>query len=116
MVEKRSIPRRKPSAVIKVLDEISGKDLGNLANLTPEGLMLVSREPIPLRSILQMRIQVPPSANRMGRVCFGAESVWASQAEDEGGYFWTGFSIIDISGEAADFIERWIDDWALDRE
>jgi hypothetical protein len=116
MVEKRSVPRRKPSATVKVFDEITGKDLGHVANLTPEGLMLVSREPIPLSSIFQMRIDVPPSAKRVDKVCFGAESVWASQTEGEGGYFWSGFSIIDISGEAADFIERWIEDWTVDSE
>jgi hypothetical protein len=116
MVEKRGVPRRKPGAIITVFDEITGKDLGHLANLTPEGLMLVSREPIRLSSIFQMRIEVPPSAKRVDKVCFGAESVWASQMEGEGGYFWSGFSIIDISGEAADFIERWIEDWTVDSE
>jgi hypothetical protein len=114
MVEKRSIPRRKPSTAIRVSDDLSGEDLGNLANLTPEGLMLVSREPIALNSILQLRIQVPPAAKRAEKLCFGAESLWTSQAEDEGEYFWTGFSIIDISNDAADFIERWIEDWAAD--
>ncbi len=87
-----------------------------MANLTPEGLMLISREPIRLSSIFQMRIKVPPPADRMEQVCFGAESVWTAKAGDEGGYFWSGFSIIDISDETADFIERWIEDWTVDRE
>ena len=65
MVEKRSVPRRKPSAIIKVFDEITGSDLGRLANLTPEGLMLISRTPIPLGSIFQLCIRVPSSASRM---------------------------------------------------
>ena len=116
MVEKRSIPRRNPSTIIEVFDEISGKNLGHVANLSSEGLMLVSREPIPLSSILQLAIPVVPSADGRDKVCFGAESVWTSQADDEGRYFWSGFSIIDISGEAADFIDRWIEGWTVDSE
>lgn len=114
MVEKRSIPRRKPNAIIKVSDEITGDDLGHVANLTPEGLMLVSRAPIPLGSIFQLGIRDPSWTGGIANICFGAESVWASQTEDAGGYFWSGFSIIDISGEAADFIEHWIEDWTVD--
>lgn len=116
MVEKRSVPRRKPSAIVKVFDEITGIDLGQVANLTPEGLMLVSRTPIPLGSIFQLGLRVPSSAGRVDQICFGAESVWASQTEDAGGYFWSGFSIIDISDEAANFIEHWIEGWTVDNE
>ena len=114
MVEKRGVPRRKPNAIIKVFDEIAENDLGQVANLTSEGLMLVSRTPIPLGSIFQLCLRIPSPDSGMDHICFGAESVWASQTEDAGGYFWSGFSIIDISGEAADFIEHWIDNWTVD--
>jgi hypothetical protein len=116
MVEKRKIPRRKPDVIIAISDEINGKDLGHLANLTPEGFMLISRQPIPVRSIFQLGVKVPPSANRMHKIYFGAESVWASKAGDDGEYFWTGFSIIDISAETAEFIERWIQEWAVESQ
>jgi hypothetical protein len=116
MIEKRSIPRRKPNAVIKVLDEVTGSDLGQLANLTPEGLMLVSRTPIPFGSIFQLRLRVPSPDSGADGICFGAENVWASQAEDAGGYFWSGFSIIDISGETISVIEHLIEGWTVDNE
>jgi hypothetical protein len=114
MVEKRKIARRKPDVIIAMSDEINGRDLGHLANLTPEGFMLVSREPIPVRSIFQLGIKVPLATNRMRNISFGAESVWASKAGDEVEYFWTGFRIIDISAETAEFIERWIQEWAFE--
>ena len=63
-----------------------------------------------------MRIKIPAPADGTEQVAFGAESVWTSQADDEGRYFWSGFSIIDISGEAADFIDRWIEGWTVDSE
>lgn len=114
MFEKRKVPRRKPEVTIAISDEINGKDLGHLANLTPEGFMLVSRQPIPIGSIFQLGVEVPLSANRTHKIFFGAESVWASKAGDEGEYFWTGFSIIDISAETAELIERWIEEWAVE--
>lgn len=114
MIEKRSVPRRKPSATVKVLDAITGSDLGHLANLTPEGLMLVSRTPIPLGSIVQLCLQIPSSDSPVDPICFGAESVWASRTEDAGGYFWSGFNIIDISSKTINAIEQWIDSWTVD--
>ena len=116
MIEQRSVPRRKPDAIVIVFDEMTGNSLGHLANLTPEGLMLVSRAPIPVGSIFQLGIRVPPLPNSMDKLRFGAESVWASQAGDKGGYFWSGFSIIDISADAADLIERWTVEWSVDGE
>ena len=96
MSNRRRLERKRPDQLITVYDVTTGDNLGRLANITTDGIMLVS----------QRRISVGDDPmNGVDRVDFGAESLWTMAADEQEDYHWTGFQIIDISNESVDFID-----------
>jgi len=93
--------RRKTRVTIpehpQILDANSGKVLGELVNLSTDGLMAVSPDGIACGTVCQMRIPLV-QGDRHVEILVGAESLWCDDANDSGSY-WTGFQIIDISSE-----------------
>ena len=93
--------RRKTRVTIpehpQILDAHSGKVLGELVNLSADGLMAVSPDGIVSGTVCQMRIPLVQGGRKV-EILLGAESLWCDDANDSGSY-WTGFQIIDISSE-----------------
>jgi len=81
----------------KIYDAHSGEVIGELVNLSSDGLMAASGECICCGSVRQMRIPLIKGEKSVD-VCVGAESLWCEDTNDSG-TFWTGFQIIDISPE-----------------
>jgi len=115
MIERRRTARRKPTETLTIFDINARRRLGQVANLTNEGFLLVGQEAIPQGAIYQLEILLQFPVNGLDRLSFGAQSVWTSQAGDAGEYYWTGFNIIDIADETAEFIAHWTSQWQIDR-
>ncbi|VAW73762.1 hypothetical protein MNBD_GAMMA13-515 [hydrothermal vent metagenome] len=81
----------------RIYDAHSGKIIGELVNLSSDGLMVASCESIDCGSICQMRIPLIKGEQQVD-IRIGTESLWCEDANDSGTY-WTGFQIIDISPE-----------------
>lgn len=81
----------------QVSDAHSGAVLGQLVNLSHDGLMIAGNHCIARNSVCQMRIPLVVGGTRQ-EICIGAESLWCEDANGSGLY-WTGFHIIDISAE-----------------
>ena len=81
----------------QILDAHSGEVLGELVNLSVDGLMAVSPGSIVCGTLCQMRIPLLCNGERV-EIQIGVESLWSEDTNDSGTY-WTGFQIIDISAE-----------------
>ena len=81
----------------QILDIYSGKILGQLVNLSVDGLMAVSPREINCGTVWQVRIPLTLSDQSV-EIHLGIESLWCEDANDSGSH-WTGFQIIDISPE-----------------
>jgi len=79
----------------QILDTHSGEVLGELVNLSAEGLMIAGTHCIQPHTVRQMRIPLSQGERHM-EIRIGAESLWCEDANDSG-IHWTGFQIIDIS-------------------
>ena len=93
--------RRKTRVTIpehpQILDAHTGKVLGELVNLSTDGLMAVSPGGVACGTVWQVRISLV-RGDRKVEILIGAESLWSDDANGSGSY-WTGFQIIDISSE-----------------
>lgn len=93
--------RRKQRVTIpehpEVVDAHSGAALGQLVNLSSEGLMIAGTQCIPCNSVCQMHIPLVIGGSEQV-ISVGAESLWCEDANSSGMH-WTGFHIIDISPE-----------------
>jgi hypothetical protein len=110
MREKRRSPRKIADEILIVFDQLTGSQIGRVVNISPEGLMLLSQEPIVTGSVYQLEMTLPGSDEDEQQVTFGAEAVWTSEATQPESY-WTGFRIIDISNEGVLSLDNLIMNW-----
>ena len=102
--EQRREPRIQIAEQVQVRDANSGRILGQLVNLSSEGLMLVGADCVAPGTIYQLTIplETTPDADPL---LLGAESLWCSDA-NHSGFYWSGFQIIDISPEHRQVLAR----------
>ena len=110
MIEQRKSPRKIADEVLEVSDQITGTQIGRVVNISAEGLMLLSQEPIVTGSLYQLEMGLPAQDGATRRLTFGAEAVWTTEASQPES-FWTGFRIIDISSEDVLAIDALILEW-----
>ena len=110
MIEKRKSPRKIADEVLEVSDQITGTQIGRVVNISAEGLMLLSQEPIVTGSLYQLEMVMPGEDGSDKLVSFGAEAVWTTEASQPES-FWTGFRIIDISSDDVLSIDDLIMHW-----
>lgn len=105
MPERRKEPRVPVLISLRVYDQGSGEVLGELANLSRHGMMLLSQRLIEPNRVFQVEIPLPENQSFAGtRLCLGIESLWFEQ-DEEGGHYWLGFEIIDFAPRAAELLD-----------
>lgn len=95
----RKLERRELNQTIAITDVINGGRLGELINITSEGLMLITDRAIETQSIFQLALQLPERLEGSDQLVLGADCLWCRQAENFHRY-WAGFQIIDASDTA----------------
>jgi hypothetical protein len=110
MIEKRKSIRKVADEVLEVSDKITGSLIGQVVNISADGLMLLSHEPIVTGSIYQLEMKIPNANGARNPITFGAEAVWTTEASQPE-TFWTGFRIIDISSESELSIDQLTLEW-----
>jgi hypothetical protein len=110
MKEKRKTPRKIADDVLEVSDQHTGTKLGQMVNISAEGLMLISNEPFTAGSVYEMDLKLPRLLKGHSKVSFGAEVVWSMPASQPGSH-WSGFRIIDLSEDDVLTIDDLILDW-----
>ena len=86
----------------QIFDAHSGEAIGQIVNLSIEGLMMMSPSPVRPGTVLQLRIPLH-CCEKTIEIQVGVESLWCDDT-DESGLCWTGFQIIDISPEHREII------------
>ncbi|MCX8049801.1 MAG: PilZ domain-containing protein [Methylohalobius sp.] len=105
MSERRKEPRVPVLIPLRVYDQGSGEILGELANLSRHGMMLLSHRLIEPGRVFQVEIPVPKDQSLGStRLFLGIESLWFEP--DEGGMqYWLGFSIIHFAPGAVELLD-----------
>lgn len=93
---RRKLPRLTLSRVVPIEDVINGGVLGELVNLTADGLMLMTDRPVSPQAVFQLALRLPESIGGADRIDIGADCLWSRRSDDYHRY-WAGFAIIDIS-------------------
>ncbi|MBU1191161.1 MAG: PilZ domain-containing protein [Gammaproteobacteria bacterium] len=101
----RKTLRKEIATRLAVVDVNTGHMIGDLANISSDGFMVLSREPVPMNSVFQLSLALPKVIQGVDTAYFGAESLW-SNPTDDGEHYWIGFHIIDISKQD-DEVLKW---------
>jgi hypothetical protein len=110
MREQRQTPRTVVDQILEVNDQVTGTSLGRVVNISAEGFMLLSEEPVITGSVYQLSLIAPQPSEMKEPIKFGAEVVWCTEASQPESY-WSGFHIIDISNDDALMIDEMIISW-----
>jgi hypothetical protein len=76
MKERRKHTRRKPQKYLAVLDRVSGRQIGELANMSASGIMLITPEPVKSLTVLQCRVKLNRPILGREEINFDAECRW----------------------------------------
>ncbi len=108
MQEKRCCSRKNVAEPVQVIDSNTLEPLGILANISTNGFMLIGNKLIEPTKVYQLLLNLAQQVDGIQAIECGAESLWSDSAADDN-MFWTGFQIIDISDDDAEFIGRQFD-------
>ena len=81
--------------------------IGELANITVEGLMIISDQEMSTNSIFQFCLELPETVHGQAKIELGVDCLWSRSAENLNRY-WSGYQIIDASPEALKTIDALI--------
>ena len=105
MAEKRKLKRRFLLYYMRIYDAKSRQQIGNLVDITPEGVMIVSEHPIPEGQTTRLRMELTNEVAEKPYMEFSALSKWV-EPDVTPDRFNTGFEIQDLAPEDAEIIQR----------
>ncbi|MGD2083594.1 MAG: PilZ domain-containing protein [Chromatiales bacterium] len=93
---------------IYVWNEIEDSPLGQLANISRGGLMVITDQPLPTDAVYQVYIQGRKPSAALPRFSLGVETLWTHPGPGHHSY-WVGMRIIDISEEGKALLRQLMD-------
>ena len=112
LVEKRRLKRSHLIYYLRVFNRLNNETLGHLVDITPEGAMLISENPIPVNTHFEFRMQLPAEMFGRTHVDFEAESLWTKRDVNPD-FHDTGFRLLNVSVRDTAVISRLIDDYGF---
>lgn len=109
--ETRREKRHTITQTIIAYDTMTSQELGSLANLTSDGMMLVSKQEIESNRIYQVSLQLPFSIDGNECIDIVVDCLWSKPA-DSHELFWAGCAIIDADKQAAAAIDTLIESYS----
>jgi len=82
MLERRKVKRRNSVYYLEVFEEETKNLVGRLINITTDGMMLESEEPIEVKRGYRLSMELPNSLVRKPKIIFDAKSVWCRKEGD----------------------------------
>ncbi len=98
MSERRTTKRRHLIYYLQVWDIVDGVLLGHVADISPDGVMLISERPIQLGRQFELEIRRQAPEQALTRVRFPAMSRWCRNDVNDD-FYDIGFELLDQSSE-----------------
>ena len=114
MIDRRKQARQRLVALTVVLDEASGEVLGQVGNLTLEGIMICSDRPLKIDQIYSLQIELPDEVDGRPRLSVLARSLWCLRVSNPTHYA-TGFELLNLENADKRVIELVIRDAIFQR-
>lgn len=107
MIENRRSRRRSTRQSIDVTDALTGESIGQVGNLSSDGMLLIANRQVPDGGLFQFAFDLPDTAPPR-RIEVGVHEQWSEPANVPG-QFWAGFRIIDIAPEDRTALGAWVE-------
>jgi hypothetical protein len=104
MENKRRLKRRHLIYYLRVFDLSNGQLVGHLVDITKEGIMLISEQPLTMDRIYHFRMVLPSEILNKSELTFTSQVVWCKK-DINPDFYATGFKLSDILEEDIVVIE-----------
>ncbi len=95
---------------LRVFDAKTGKLLGHMTDITPEGMMLIGEKPVKAKKDFSVRMDLPRNVMADSHLTFSAQSKWCRK-DASGDFYAMGFRIVSISPEGLSVVRTLIRDF-----
>lgn len=112
MLEKRKFQRRHLIYYLRLFDRDTVNLIGHLVDITSEGVMVISENPIEVGKMFHMRMILPKEIFGREQITFSAISKWTAKDVNPS-FYDTGFQFEEISDENIQTITQLIDDFGF---
>lgn len=112
MADARRAEREIINYYLQVFDRTDNRLLGYLADVTPAGLMLQSREPIAEGEAFDLRLELNAELDGKKSIDLKGRSIW-TRKEKTSIFFHNGFELIDVDEEQRKLIESLMENFKL---
>ena len=102
--DQRQTVRKDLPDIIDAANAVTGEIMGQIANLSESGFMLIANRPMAENSLYQISFSVGLPGDAMFEFSVGAQVLWCSPAKVADSY-WAGFQIVDISDNDYEALE-----------
>jgi hypothetical protein len=90
-----------------VINAMTGETLGRIGNLSVDGMMLITHQPLPEGRLYQLQFLLADAQRQQRRMEVGIQCMWSDAARTERTY-WTGCRIIDIASSEQAILNDWV--------
>ena len=112
MKDKRKTNRRYLLYYMRVYEAATLRQIGNLVDITPLGIMVVSDRPIPEGQNTRLRLELTSDVSDKPFMEFSAHSKWCKPDINPTMYN-TGFKILDIAPDDAQIVQLIIEEFGF---
>ena len=113
-MDRRKVLRRHLIYYLRVWDANTQKMLGHIVDITTDGFMLISEEPIENNKAYEFEVKWQAPDGKPINLRFHAESRWSSN-DVNSAFYDTGFKLIDASDEVIKPIQELIEAYGFNR-
>ncbi|MBN2549039.1 MAG: PilZ domain-containing protein [Anaerolineales bacterium] len=110
--DRRKFPRKYLTFFGRVFERDTGQLIGQMADVTPQGAMIISGRPLELDQDFQLRLDLPETIFEQDHMDFDARSVWC-QPDLEPSLFNTGFQLLNMTPEKVAIVEQIIKEFGI---
>ena len=108
MREHRRSKRRDPEIPVQVVNTMSGEPIGQIGNLSPDGMMLIANRELRADALYQFSFPLLIHNHAPIEIEVGMHEQWSEPAGVTGQY-WSGLRIVSISAEDQELLAEWVD-------
>ena len=112
MPDQRKLKRRQLIYYLKVLDRETDNPVGRLVDITGQGFMLISSDPLPVHLEYGLKMHLPAEMASKDHIEFTALSLWCKK-DINPDFFDTGFRFKDITPDDLRIINDLIHEFEL---
>ncbi len=115
-VERRKWERRNFSYYMRVLDEVTGKIIGQLSDISTKGFKIESAAPIPVNMDFRLRIDQTEGISDRSYLSFSARSRWCQQDPYDPTVFNVGFQLLDMAPADYDVFVKLFNEYSANKK